>query len=85
MSPFQEMKADRDQLLKIVELVAVGTSWDDFQRLYKDYKAGNELSVWEERAKECYATGWKDGYAQGEVADLDRDSKRYCTTCGSSK
>jgi hypothetical protein len=85
MSPFQEMKADRDKLLKIVELVAVGTSWEDFQRLYKDYKNGDELSVWEERAKEIYERGRQEGFKQGEIVHMNRDSKRYCTTCGVSK
>ena len=34
MSPFQEMKADRDKLLKIVELVAVESN--------KKYRGKNE-------------------------------------------
>ena len=73
------------ELLVVVELVAVGTSWDDFQRLYKDYKNGDELSVWEERANECYERGRQEGFKQGEIAHMNRDSKRYCTTCGGSK
>jgi flagellar biosynthesis/type III secretory pathway protein FliH len=46
---------------------------------------GDELSVWEERAKEIYERGRQEGFKQGEFAHMNRDSKRYCTTCGVSK
>lgn len=69
------LKKDRDKLLAIVELIAIGASWAEFKKLYDDYKAGNNLSAIEERLEYAYKVGYQDGIRRGEELAMDRDKQ----------
>ena len=69
------IKEELDKLRSIIELIAIGTSWDEFKEMYDEYKNGNDISLIERRIDYAFDLGYKIGIKRGEQLELDKDKK----------
>ncbi len=69
------IKEELDKLRSIIELIAIGTSWDEFKEMYDEYKNGNDISLIERRIDYAFDLGYKTGIKRGEQLELDKDKK----------